>query len=257
MAQRIDLDHVAIASTDITDILNVLVGEFGATPLFGGLNFGFRAMQLDCGDLRVELMEPWNVDQSDFLQRFLTSSGEGPHHLTFKTDDIRRDLENLREAGYHAVGVNLESAFWQEAFLHPKEAGGTVVQIAQSDIDPMAIDLSQIPEQFRDDARGPRQWWPDPPERSPHRSILRRVVVTTDEMQRSLGLYRDLLGGTTNAHGEGWVELVWSGGGVIRLEHAAGRTPGINRIEWTHSGATTERDVGGARFVLYEESSSG
>ena len=82
-----------IASDDVQPTLDTLVGELGARVLFGGANFGFRAMQVDGGDLRIELLEPYNIEANDFLKRFLEATGEGPHHLTFKTDDIRRELD--------------------------------------------------------------------------------------------------------------------------------------------------------------------
>jgi hypothetical protein len=244
----VELDHVAVALNDVEPVLKVLVGELGAPILFGGANFGFKAMQVDCNLLKIELLEPHNVEQNDFLKRFLESNGEGPHHLTFKTDDIRALLARIEEAGYHPVGVNIDNPFWREAFIHPKEAGGTVVQVAQSDMDPMEIDPSLIPEQMRE--YGPSKWWPEVGEPASTKATLDRVVVTTDEMSVAIGLYRDLLDGTGAAFGEGWSELAWPGGGRIRIEAAAGRPQGIDRLEWSYDGPTTERVVGGTRFCL-------
>ncbi len=246
----IDLDHVAIATRDVTPTLDALVGELGCDVLFGGANFGFRAMQLDCGDLRIELLEPHNIDANDFLARFLDANGEGPHHLTFKTDDIKRELDRIGQAGFEPVGVNIDNPFWREAFLHPKQAGGTVVQIAQSAVDPMNVDPALIPDDMRE--YGPGKWWADPPLAAEEKATLRRVVVTTEEMARSLELYADLLGGVRSDWGEGWVELSWPGGGRIMLEHAAGRPQGIDRLEWTHAAARSLQ-VGGATFVLYPD----
>jgi catechol 2,3-dioxygenase-like lactoylglutathione lyase family enzyme len=201
-------------------------------------------MQVDGGDLRIELLEPFNVEVNDFLKRFIAANGEGPHHLTFKTDDIRRELDRARDAGYTPVGVNLEVPFWQEAFIHPKEAGGTVVQIAQSEFGP--LDFEQQAGDY-----GPGRWWREPPQPAGEPSILRRVVITTDEMSRSLALYADLLQGERAGHGEGWVELAWPDNRRIRLELAAGRREGIDRLEWTHSGPQTELRVAGTTLVLY------
>jgi hypothetical protein len=244
----VDLDHVAIALNDVGPVLETLVGELGAPILFGGANFGFKAMQVDCNLHKIELLVPHNVEQNDFLKRFLDANGEGPHHLTFKTDDIRALLARIEEAGYHPVGVNIDNPFWREAFIHPKEAGGTVVQVAQSDIDPMEIDRSLLPEEMRE--FGPGKWWPDVGEPTDDKATLQRVVVTTDEMTVAVGLYRDLLGGTPSDFGEGWTELAWPSGGCIRLEVAAGRPQGIDRLEWTWNGPTTERIIGGTRFCL-------
>jgi catechol 2,3-dioxygenase-like lactoylglutathione lyase family enzyme len=247
----IDLDHVAIATRDVTPIVRALVTDLGCPVLFGGLNFGFRAMQLDCGDLRIELLEPHNIEQNDFLERFLVRNGEGPHHLTFKTDDIIALLARIEEADLRPVGVNLDNPWWREAFIHPKDAWGTVVQVAQSDFSPEVLDR-------RETEYGPGRWWDDPPEPDgEHRAILKRVVVTTDEFQRTLALYADILGGERVGWDEGFVELAWPGGGKIRLEVAAGRPQGIDRIEWESADATaaSERTVGGARFVIYPSSS--
>jgi catechol 2,3-dioxygenase-like lactoylglutathione lyase family enzyme len=248
----IDLDHVAIATRDVTQIVNTLVGDLGSRVLFGGINFGFRAMQLDCGDLRIELLEPHNIEQNDFLERFLVRNGEGPHHLTFKTDDIVGLLGRIEEADVRPVGVNLDNPWWREAFIHPKDAWGTVVQVAQSDFSPEVLDREER-------EYGPGRWWDDPPEPDPDkRAVLKRVVVTTDEFQKTLALYADILGGERVGWDEGFVELGWPGGGRIRVEVAAGREQGIDRIEWEapHTGgATDERTVGGARFVLYPSSS--
>ncbi len=247
MAHRIDLDHVAIALTDVGDTLRTLVAEFGTPVLFGGVNFGFRAVQVDGGDLYIELLEPFNVDANDFLERFLARSGEGPHHLTFKTDDICRELDRATDAGYHPIGVSIDNPWWKEAFIHPKEARGTVVQIAQSGIEPEQ--LGQVVHEY-----GPGRWWPEPPEPALDRAVLKRVVVATEEIGRALGLYSDLLGGEPSNHGEGWIELAWPGGGKVVLELAAGRPEGINRLEWTHAGERAERIVGGTRMVLYSGS---
>lgn len=243
-----DLDHVAIALRNVEPTMRALVGELGTHVLFGGANLGFRAMQVDGGDLRIELLEPWNVEANDFLARFLERSGEGPHHLTFKTDDISGELERAEAAGLHPVGVSIDNPWWKEAFLHPKEAGGTVVQIAQSGIEPELLD-TEVREY------GPGRWWPEPPEPAPDRALLRRVVVVTDEVGRALALYADLLGGETADHGEGWIELAWPGGGKIMIEAAAGRPEGIHRLEWTHSGPRTQTMIGGTRMELYASGS--
>jgi hypothetical protein len=253
----IDLDHVAIAAHDVKPTMDALTSELGAVVLYGGASIGFRAVQVDAGDLRIELLEPWNVEANDFLVRFLERHGEGPHHLTFKTNDIRRELKRAEEAGYQPVGVRIDNPWWQEAFLHPSQAGGTVVQIAQS-----GIEDDQLDREVRE--YGPGRWWDPPPapsddraiqsEGGASRAILRRVVVTSDETGRALGLYADLLGGSTVDHGEGWIELGWPGGGRIRVEAAAQRPEGISRLEWTHRGPRSELTIGGTAVVLYPES---
>jgi methylmalonyl-CoA/ethylmalonyl-CoA epimerase len=78
---------------------------------------------------KVELLEPLG---QGFLSRFLEKRGEGLHHVTFKTDDIRGAIDHLVELGYELVDVNLDDPSWQEAFLRPSKSHGTLIQIAQS-----------------------------------------------------------------------------------------------------------------------------
>ena len=48
----------------------------------------------------IEILEPFAVEQSDFLERFLQARGEGVHHLTLKSTDLRAELERLLAAGF-------------------------------------------------------------------------------------------------------------------------------------------------------------
>ena len=102
-----DLDHVALATRDVRDALDILVGELGGTVLFGGHSIGFRPMQVRLGDatdgMNIELLEPWEPEKNDFLERFVTRHGAGPHHLTFKVDDLLAAMERVRAAGYQPV----------------------------------------------------------------------------------------------------------------------------------------------------------
>ncbi len=102
----IDLDHVAIATTDIAAALGALVGDLGGTIFAGGDGYGFRWVQTRLGPggagMTVELLVEWQPEQHDFLARFLARHGPGQHHLTFKVTDLAATLERVRTAGYRA-----------------------------------------------------------------------------------------------------------------------------------------------------------
>ncbi len=163
--RRCDLDHVALAVRDAVPPRDRLISELGATLVSGGDAAGFRAMQIRLGDLTtgmtVELLEPWNLDRSDFLVRFLDRHGDGPHHLTFKVPDLAAELKRLEEIGLHPVGVDLSDANWREAFLHPRDSHGTVIQLAESEVwrFELAWDAARAGEPAG------RRWWPEPPPR--------------------------------------------------------------------------------------------
>ena len=66
------------------------------------------------------------------MHRFVAARGAGPHHVTFKVPDLHAALERARGLGYEPVGVDESSPAWKEAFLHPKQAQGILVQLAES-----------------------------------------------------------------------------------------------------------------------------
>src|SRR2546429_1512175 len=99
-----DLDHVALATRDVRDALDVLVGELGGTVLFGGNSVGVRPMQLRLGDatggMNIELLEPWDVERNDFLERVVAPHRAGPPPLPLQGDDLAATPERVRSARY-------------------------------------------------------------------------------------------------------------------------------------------------------------
>ena len=249
------LDHVALATRDAAGPLAALVGDLGGTVLSGGLAIGYRPMQVHLGTaesgMKVELLEPWATEDNDFLDRFLTRHGEGPHHLTFKVDDLEAALDGVRAAGYTPVGVDLSMPMWKEAFLQPRDAHGTVVQLASS-TSPHKSALEEY-EQVRDHGVGMgfgEVWWPEPPPRASDVTYLRRVVMVTPTLDDTRRFFIELLGGEQREAGEGWVELTWPGGGHIRFEQRDDHQPGIDRLELEGPEPAREVIVAGTRLVV-------
>jgi methylmalonyl-CoA/ethylmalonyl-CoA epimerase len=134
MAQpRLELDHVAVAVRSIKAALSLFRDALGGEYLMGGDQDGsWRWVQLRYANgHKVELLEPLG---EGFVSRFLDRHGEGLHHITFKTDDIRAAIARVEELGYELVDVNLDDPHWKEAFLRPSKAHGTLIQLAQSSV---------------------------------------------------------------------------------------------------------------------------
>ena len=251
MSPRYDLDHVALAAADTSSALRFLTRDLGGTIIFGGQSVGFRPMQVWLGSsngdgMPVELLEPWNVDQNDFLARFIQRHGAGPHHLTFKVPDLVAALDRVDAAGFHPTQIDLRDPEWKEAFLLPREANGTVVQLAESHGHPetRAELLAYV------DANGPNahpQWWADPLPAAGARATLRRVVLRTPRLATGLALFSDLLCGDVEREADGMVDLVWPRGGRLRLVEFPGEQPAIDCLEI--EGLASERVEAGTRFV--------
>lgn len=228
-----DLDHVALAAADTSPAMRFLTGVLAGTVLSGGQAFGFRPVQVLVGDLtggmKVELLEPWDTEHNDFLERFVERSGAGPHHLTFKVDDLDAALDAVRSAGFTPVGIERSDPRWQEAFIHPREAFGTVVQVAQTN---EGADRAKWLEYVA--ANGPSGepiWWVDPEPPTGPTTYLRRVVLGVPDPQVLLPLYAGVLDGEQTAEDADGVELTWPGLGCVRVERRPDVPPGVDRLE--------------------------
>lgn len=128
-------DHTAVAATRIRDLLPIYRDLLGGTFIGGGdtVTAGYRTAQFGYpGGGKIELMEP--LAGSGFFDSFfeLTRGRGGVHHLNFHVNDIDAAVRALRAGGYRLHGLNLENPEWREVFLHPKEAHGTLIQLAQA-----------------------------------------------------------------------------------------------------------------------------
>jgi methylmalonyl-CoA/ethylmalonyl-CoA epimerase len=246
-----DLDHVALAASDTADALHFLTGALGGTIIFGGQSIGFRPMQVwvgtQAGDgMPVELLEPWAADRNDFLARFVAKHGAGPHHMTFKVDDIAAALERVRGAGLHPVNINLSDPTWKEAFLMPAEAHGTVVQLAESHGYPET--RAGLLEHVA--AHGPNEqprWWADPSAAEGEPARLRRVVLRTPMFPTAVEFFAGILGGDIEHESDHRVDLVWPRRARISLESRPDAPAGVDRLEV--EGLADARTVIGTHFV--------
>ncbi len=215
------LDHVAHAVPRWQDVWHRYVVDLGAFWRSGGLSSGFAPAQLEFGNgSRLELLMPNDTEANDFLARFIAGNGPGPHHLTFKVPDLALALERTASAGYDPIGIDLSDPAWMEAFIHPKQASGVVVQLAQADI-PW---FGPVPEDFpthrrqRQDGTGPAL-----------PASLRWVTHAVAELDSASALFVGLLGAQTAAHGSGdehrWMELSWGGPLGLRLVSPTGTAP--------------------------------
>lgn len=199
------LDHVAVAAESRDELWPRYAGHLGGRWVGGGETAGFATAQVSFANgMKVEAIQPWEPERNDFLRRYLDRSGPGPHHLTYKVADIVAALEACEAAGFHPVGVDLTDPLWREAFLHPKDAPGIVVQIAQ----PGGDWSTPPPPGFPEPVHGAT-------------ASLLRVVHAVADLDAAVALFAGLLGGEVDGRGEDpdgeWVELRWPGPGRLRL----------------------------------------
>lgn len=151
------LDHTAIAVHRIEDALPLYRDLLGGDPqeLTRRPEHGFECLTLRFpGGGGVELIAPFG--ETGFIQDFLRTRGEGVHHMTFLVDDLAASVAEARAAGVRVVGEDYGNPAWQEAFISPRSAHGTIIQLAQSNLDLAARTRYWPPDAYRVERAGGR-----------------------------------------------------------------------------------------------------
>ncbi len=129
---ELELDHIGIAVASIEDgaaFYRALGLEMEGVEEVAGQNVkvGF----LPIGDTRLELLEPTSPDSP--IAGFLDKRGPGLHHLCVRVDDIRAAMARLREQGYRLLSEEPQAGAHGclVCFVHPKSAGGVLLELSQ------------------------------------------------------------------------------------------------------------------------------
>ena len=129
------LDHTAIAVRSIEAALPLYRDLLGGVPngfeRLAHKGFTWLTLRYPNGS-QVELLEPFG--ERGFLQAFLDRYGERTHHLTFIVSDLRQAVERARATGLRVVDEDYADPRWQEAFSSPRSAFGTIIQLAQTNM---------------------------------------------------------------------------------------------------------------------------
>jgi methylmalonyl-CoA/ethylmalonyl-CoA epimerase len=188
----IRFDHIAVAQHHISDLAPFLGGVLGGEPDYGAPSPEYRWGQWRfTGGSRIEVLEP--AGQNGFLHRFLTRYGPGVHHVTFRVPSLDQICDRARTHGYEIVGYDASHPDWKEAFLHPKQAQGLVVQFAEATVE------------------GSRRWQPPPrPANAPAPVTVVGLLTRAQSRERADLLWRLVLDGEP-AEGAGALTYRWPG----------------------------------------------
>jgi methylmalonyl-CoA/ethylmalonyl-CoA epimerase len=226
------LDHLAIGTPALADGWELFGGVLGGTWAYGMDSPGYWWGQLRfASGPKVELLTPTGGPDAAFLERFLAARGAGPHHFNFLVSDIGATLARVRALGIEPVGVNLGNPHWQEAFLHPRNAYGIVIQVAQQAGEPRADT--------------PPAGLPAPGGSASFGLIEHHV----GDLAGATRLFTEALDGRLEDAGgdtasSDTAELTWPGGKRIRLVHEEGLPLGglLHHVRFTRDGGFSRQD---------------
>jgi methylmalonyl-CoA/ethylmalonyl-CoA epimerase len=132
------IDHVGIAVPDLDVALAFYRDTFGILSVHEEVNEeqGVREAMLIVGPgpggaSRIQLLAPLRPDSA--IGRFLDKSGPGIQQLAYTVDDVEAVSATLRERGLRLLydSPRRGTANSRINFIHPKDAGGVLVELVQ------------------------------------------------------------------------------------------------------------------------------
>jgi methylmalonyl-CoA/ethylmalonyl-CoA epimerase len=128
-----EIDHVAIAVTDLEAAIAWYEDVFGATVAHREVveSDGVEEALLAVADSYVQLLTPVRDDSP--VAKYLEKRGEGLHHIGYRVDDCAVALDALRAQGARLIDEEPRpgSRGTTVAFVHPKGAFGTLIELVE------------------------------------------------------------------------------------------------------------------------------
>jgi methylmalonyl-CoA/ethylmalonyl-CoA epimerase len=129
----LNLDHVAIAVSDLEAAIAGYSSRYGVEPLYREVvpDQGVEEAMIPVGGSFVQLLMPLGPETP--VGRFLSKNGEGLHHIAFAVASIEAALEHLEAEGAQLVdriarGGGRGSRI---AFVHPADLSGTLIELVE------------------------------------------------------------------------------------------------------------------------------
>jgi methylmalonyl-CoA/ethylmalonyl-CoA epimerase len=135
------IDHVGIAVPDLDTAIAWYADTFGLVVAHEETNEeqGVREAMLKPaggGDVAVQLLAPLRADSA--IGRFIDRSGPGLQQLAYRVTDVEAAGAALRAKGLRLLydEPRRGTAGSRINFVHPKDAGGVLVELVQPAADP-------------------------------------------------------------------------------------------------------------------------
>jgi methylmalonyl-CoA/ethylmalonyl-CoA epimerase len=128
-----EIDHVAIAVQDLDSAVAYYADTFGATVAHRERidSDGVEEALLKVADSYIQLLTPTRPDSP--VARYLEKKGEGIHHVGYRVDDCAAALQSVKDHGGEVIDQvpRPGSRGTTVAFVHPKGAFGTLIELVQ------------------------------------------------------------------------------------------------------------------------------
>jgi methylmalonyl-CoA/ethylmalonyl-CoA epimerase len=128
-----EIDHVAIAVHDLGDAIDYYRETFGAVVDHREVveSDGVEEALLKVAESYIQLLTPTRDDSP--VAKYLEKKGEGLHHIGYRVADCGAALEAVKAQGGRVIdeAPRPGSRGTTVAFVHPKTAFGTLIELVQ------------------------------------------------------------------------------------------------------------------------------
>ncbi|KIQ16372.1 methylmalonyl-CoA epimerase [Rhodococcus sp. Leaf7] len=132
------IDHVGIAVPDLDAAIEFYRSHFGMTVTHREVNESQGVVEAmisvpgaDSGAAQIQLLAP--LDESSTIAKFLDRNGPGLQQLAFRVKDVEEVATFLRDRGARLLydAPRRGTADSRINFVHPKDAGGVLVELVE------------------------------------------------------------------------------------------------------------------------------
>ena len=127
------IEHIGIAVKDLEKSNELYSKLLNTQPykLEEVESEGVKTSFFQVGESKIELLEASKEDSA--IAKFIAKKGEGIHHIAYDVEDIYAEMERLKEEGFILLNETPKKGADNKlvCFLHPKSAGGVLVELCQ------------------------------------------------------------------------------------------------------------------------------
>jgi methylmalonyl-CoA/ethylmalonyl-CoA epimerase len=128
------IEHLGLAVSDLQQAIPLWEGLL-QTPCYkteAVEREGVETAFFQIGDSKIELLQGTRDDSP--VSKFIQKKGEGFHHVAFAVQNIEAEVRRLQALGFEVIGDGTPKPGADNklvVFLHPKTAGGVLVELCQ------------------------------------------------------------------------------------------------------------------------------
>lgn len=133
MVKLLNLDHVALAVTDLDSAIDAYAVKYNVAPLYREVveSQGVEEAMIPVGGSFVQLLQPLGPETP--VGKFVSKNGEGLHHVAYAVASIDAALSHLKSEGARLVDTEPRAGGrgTRIAFVHPADLGGTLIELVE------------------------------------------------------------------------------------------------------------------------------